>query len=82
MGDNNKSFCNNIILECIRNDSEIPICRIENTPNTPLIESTTYLPATNSVNTSKAIAHALPITANNFRLRLENYMNGKMTKQV
>ena len=50
---------------------------MENTPNTPLIASTLYLPATRSVNTSKAIADALPISANNARFRLENYMDKK-----
>ena len=38
MGDENESFYDNIILESIRSDQEIPICRIENIPNTPLIE--------------------------------------------
>ena len=60
MGDENESFFDNIILEGIRSDQEIPICRIEDTPNTPLIESTPYLPSTNSLNTSKATADALP----------------------
>ena len=77
MGDENESFYDNIILEGIRSDQEIPICRIKNTPNTPLPESTPYLPSTNSLNTSKAIADALPISANNTRLRLENYMDEK-----
>ena len=40
MGDENESFYDNIILEGIKSDQEIPICRIENTPKTPLIEST------------------------------------------
>ena len=31
MGDENESFYDNIILEGIRSDQEIPICRIENT---------------------------------------------------
>ena len=77
MGDENESFYDNIILESIRSDQKIPICRIENTPNTPLIGSTPHLPSTNSVNTSKAIADALPISANNTRLKLENYMDEK-----
>ena len=77
MGDKNESFYDNIILEGIRNDREIPVCRIENTSNTPLIGSNPYLPSTNSVNTSKAIADALPISANNTRLKLENYMDEK-----
>ena len=40
MGDENESFYDNIILEGMRSDQEIPICRIENTPNIPLIGST------------------------------------------
>ena len=49
------------------------ICTIEGIR----IESTSYLPSTNSLNTFKAIADALPISANNTRLRLENYMDEK-----
>ena len=49
------------------------ICTIEGIR----IESTPYLPSTNSLNTFKAIADALPISANNTRLRLENYMDEK-----
>ena len=77
MGDKNESFYDNIILEGIKSDQEIPICRIENTPNTLLFRSTPYLPSTNSVNISKAIADALPISANNTSLKLENYMGEK-----
>ena len=77
MGDENELFYDNVILEGIRGDQEIPICRIEDTPNTPLIGSTPHLPSTNSANTSKAIADALPISANNTRLKLENYMDEK-----
>ena len=40
MGEENESFYDNLILESIRNNEEIPICRIENTPETPLIGST------------------------------------------
>ena len=53
------------------------VCKIENTPNTLLIESTPYLPSTNSVNTSKAIADVLHISANNARIKLENYIDEK-----
>ena len=77
MGDENESFYDNIILEGIRSDQEISVFRIKNTPNTPLIESNPYLPSTNSLNTYKAIADALPISANTTRLILENYMNEK-----
>ena len=66
MGDENESFYDNIILEGIRSDQEIPICRIKNTPNTPLIESTPYLPSTSSVNT---------IIKTKTRLRLKSYMD-------
>ena len=59
----------------MRSDHEISICRIENTPNTPLIGSTPYLLSTTSVN--KTIADALIISANETRLRLENYMDEK-----
>ena len=45
MGNENESFYD-IILEGIRSDKEIPVCKIENTPNTLLIESTPYLPST------------------------------------
>ena len=62
MRDENEWFYNDIILEGRRSDQEIPICIIENTPNTPLIESTPYLPSSNSINTSKAIANTLPIS--------------------
>ena len=62
MRDENEWFYNDIILEGRRSDQEIPICRIENTPNTPLIESTPYLPSSNNINTSKAIANALPMS--------------------
>ena len=77
MGDENESFYDNIILEGIRSDQEISTCRIKNTLNTPLIESTPYLPSTNSLNTYKAIADALPISANTTRSILETYMNEK-----
>ena len=50
---------------------------MENTPNTALIESIQHLASTNSVNTAKVIADALPISANNTRLRLENYVDEK-----
>ena len=76
MGDKIESFYDKI-LESLRSDQDIPICRIENTSNTTLIESTPYLPSANSVNTSKAIADALHISANNARIKLENYIDEK-----
>ena len=36
MGEKNESFYDNIILESIINIRKIPICGIENTPETPL----------------------------------------------
>ena len=53
MGEENESFYDNLILESIRNNQEIPICRIENTPETPSTGSTPYLPSENMVNTSE-----------------------------
>ena len=53
MGEKNESFYDNLILESIRNNQEIPICRIENTPETPLTGSTPYLLSRNLVNTSE-----------------------------
>ena len=47
MGDENELSYDNIILERIRSNHKILICRIENTPHTPLTESTPYLPSTN-----------------------------------
>ena len=47
MGEENESFYDNPILESIRNNQEILICRIENTPETPLNGSTPYLPSEN-----------------------------------
>ena len=34
MGEENESIYDNLILESIRNNEEILICRIENTPET------------------------------------------------
>ena len=79
MGNENESFDDYILLEGI-SDQEVRTSSIENTPNTPLIESTPCLLSRNSVNTPKAIADALPISANNIRLRLENYMDEKYDK--
>ena len=39
MGEENKSFYDNLILESTMNDNqEIPICRIENIHETPFLE--------------------------------------------
>ena len=40
MGGENEPFYENLILERVRNNQEIPICRIDNTPETPLAGST------------------------------------------
>ena len=53
MGEENESFYDNLILESIRNNEEIHICCIENTPETPLIGSTSYRPSENIVNASE-----------------------------
>ena len=44
MGEENESFYDNLILENIRNNQEIPICRNENTPKTQVTGKTPYLP--------------------------------------
>ena len=36
-------FNDNLLLESIRNNQEIHICRLKNTPETPLIGSTSLL---------------------------------------
>ena len=43
MGEENESFYDNLFLESVRNNQEIPICRIENIPKTPLTGSTFLL---------------------------------------
>ena len=53
MGEENESIYDNLILESIRSNEEIPICHIGNTPKTPLTGSTHYLPSENIVNTSE-----------------------------
>ena len=42
MEEANESFYDNLILESIRKNQEIPICQIENTPEIPLTGSTPY----------------------------------------
>ena len=51
MGEENESFYDNLILQSIRNNEEILICRIENTPETPLVGITPYLPSGNIAST-------------------------------
>ena len=60
MGEENELFNDNLILESIRNNQEIPIYRIENTSEMLLIESTPYLPSVNIVNTSDNMENLLP----------------------
>ena len=45
MGEENESFYDNLILENIRNNQEIPICRNENTPKNQVTGKTPYLPS-------------------------------------
>ena len=66
MGEENESFYDNLILESIRNNKEIPICCIENTPKTPLIGSTPYLPSEN-------MEKVQPISVKNSLIKLEKY---------
>ena len=77
MGEENESFYDNLILESIRNNEEIPICRIENTPETPLIGSTPYLPSENIVITSENMENVRPLSVKNSRTKLENYIDEK-----
>ena len=77
MGEENESFYDNLILESIRNNEEIPICRIENTPETPLTGSTPYLPSENIVNTSENMENVRPLSVENSRTKLENYIDEK-----
>ena len=60
MGGENELFNDNLILESIRNNQEIPIYRIENTPEMLLTGSTPYLPSVNIVNTSDNMEDLLP----------------------
>ena len=77
MGEANESFYQNLILESIRNNQEIPICRIENTPETPLTGSTPYLPSENIVNTSENMENVRPLSVENSHTKLENYIDEK-----
>ena len=77
MGEENKSFYDNLILESIRNNEEIPIFRIENTHETPLIKSTSYLPSENIVNPSENMKNVRPLSVENSRTKLENCIDEK-----
>ena len=65
------------MLESIRNNEEILICHIENTSKTPLTGSTPYLPSENIVNTSENIENVRPLSVENSRTKLENYIDEK-----
>ena len=77
MGEENESFYDNLILESIRNNEEIPIFRIENTPETTLIGSTPYLPSKSVVNTSENMEKVRPLSLKNSPTKLENYIDEK-----
>ena len=77
MVEENESFYDNLILERIGNNEEIPIYRLENTPETPLIGSTSYLPSENIVNTSENMENMRPLSVENFHTKLENYIDQK-----
>ena len=80
MGEANESFYHNLILESIRNNPEIPICRVENTPETPLTGSTSYLLSENIVNISENMENVRPLSVENSRTKLENYIERNITK--
>ena len=80
MGEENESFYDNPILESIRNNQEIPICRIENTPETPLTGSIPYLPSESIVNTSENMENERSLSVKNCHTKLENYIDEKYDK--
>ena len=77
MGKENESFYDNRILESIKNNQEMPICRIENTPKTLLTESTAYLPSEKIVNIPENMENVRHVSVDNSRTKLENYINEK-----
>ena len=77
MGEENESFYDNLILENIRNNQEIPICRNENTPETQLTGKTPYLPSEKIVNTSENMENVRSVSVENSRTKLENYIDEK-----
>ena len=77
MGEENESFYDNLILESIRNNQEIPICRIENTPETPLTGNTPYLPSEDIVNTSENMENVRSLSVKNSGAKLENHIDEK-----
>ena len=79
MEEANESFYDNLILESIRKNQEIPICQIENTPEIPLTGSTPYLPSENIVNTSENMEKVLLVSGDNSRTKLKNYIDESMS---
>ena len=77
MGEENEPFYDNLILESIINNQEIPLCRIEDTPETPLTGSSPYLPSETIVNTSENMENVRPLSVENSRTKLENYIDEK-----
>ena len=67
MVEENESLYDNLILESIRNNEEIPISRIENTPETLLIGS---------------MENVRPLSVENSRTKLENYIDEKYDQVV
>ena len=74
MGEENEPFYDNLILESIINNQEIPLCRIEDTPETPLTGSTPYLPSETIANTSENV---LAVSVDDSHTKLENYIDEK-----
>ena len=62
----NESFYDNFISESIRNNQDIPICRIENTS-----ESTPFISSENNVNTSENMKNVLPVSIDNSRTKYD-----------
>ena len=62
IGEENESFFDNLILESIKNNQEIPILRIENTPEKPITGSIPHLPLVNILNTSENLENVLPLS--------------------
>ena len=77
MGEENEPFYDNLILESIINNQEIPLCRIEDTPETPLNGSTPYLPSETIVNTSENMENVLAVSVDDSHTKLENYIDEK-----
>ena len=77
MGEENESFYDNLILENMGNNQEIPICGNENTPETQLTGKTPYLPSEKIVNTSENMENVRSVSVENSRTKLENYIDEK-----